>query len=112
MASGLKSVIAQTREYNPIPLPTGKQILDTLSNQDIPLGQGGFARDYIVSLKAGDQVEIELASTRFDTIVSLLAADGSTVGENDDGPDGTTNSLLRVRITKSGEYTVQDTCLC
>ncbi len=105
LRAGAASV--QTREYNPIPLQADQQILDTLSNQDIPLGQNGFARDYIVSLKAGDRVEIQLASTQFDTVVSLLAADGSTVGENDDGPDGTTNSLLRVRITKSGEYIVR-----
>ncbi len=39
--------------------------------------------------------------------VSLLASDGSTVGENDDGPDGTTNSLLVVSIFKTGIYTVR-----
>ena len=37
----------------------------------------------------------------------LLAADGSTVSENDDGPDGSTNSLLFVRITDSGRYVVR-----
>ena len=109
LVAGLRAevVMAQTREYNPIPLQAGKQISDTLSKQDIPLGQGEFARDYVVNLKAGDRVEIGLTSASFDTIISLLAADGSTVGENDDGPSGTTDSLLRVRITKSGDYTVR-----
>ena len=95
------------RVYEPIPLPISKPITDTLSALDIPLGQGGFARDYIVSLTAGNQVVIELKSERFDTFVSLLAADGTTVDENDDGPDGTTNSWLDVHIPKSGTYTVR-----
>jgi len=98
---------AQSRVYEPVPLPIGKQITDKLSAKDIPTGQGGFARDYIVSLKAGDQVVIELKSNSFDTIVTLLSADGATVGENDDGPDGTTNSLLFARIVKSGNYIVR-----
>ena len=98
---------AKSRVYEPIPLPISRPIVDTLSSVDIPLGQGGFARDYIVSLSVGDQVVIELKSERFDTFVSLLASDGSTVGENDDGPDGTTNSLLIVCIPKSDIYTVR-----
>jgi len=103
----LSTATAKNRVYEPIPLPISKPITDTLSALDIPLGQGRFARDYKVSLTADDQVVIELKSERFDTFVSLLAADGTTVGENDDGPDGTTNSRLVVRIPKSGTYTVR-----
>ncbi len=103
----LSTATAKSRVYEPIPLLISKPIADTLSVLDIPLGQGGFARDYTVSLTASDQVVIELKSERFDTFVSLLAFDGSTVGENDDGPDGTTNSLLVVSIPKSGSYTVR-----
>jgi hypothetical protein len=99
---------AQVQEYKPIPLMQfGKDVKDTLSNQDIPTGDGGFARDYVVHLTAGDQVVIELKSDSFDTIVTLLADNGSTVGENDDGPDGTSNSLLFARIVKSGKYVVR-----
>jgi hypothetical protein len=36
-----------------------------------------------------------------------MAGDGSTVGENDDGPDGTTNSLLFTRITETGRYIIR-----
>lgn len=104
----LSSVVAVAQlEYKPLPLQPGKQITDTLSTKDIPTGRGGFARDYFLRLKAGDQVAIELKSSSFDTIVTLLSADGSTVGENDDGPDGTSNSLLFARMTKSGVYTVR-----
>ncbi|NEQ63955.1 MAG: peptidase [Symploca sp. SIO2D2] len=66
-----------------------------------------FARDYTVNLSQGDQVAIDLISDQFDTIVTLLDDDGSTVAENDDGPDGSTNSLLFARITDSGTYIVR-----
>ena len=81
--------------------------MDTLSERDIPTGEGGFARDYLVQLEAGDQVAIDLMSEEFDSILLLLAADGSTIAENDDGPDGSTNSLLFARITENGKYIVR-----
>ena len=99
--------VAQSKLYTPIPLPPSNQVSDTLSEKDIPTGQGGFARDYSVKLNAGDNVAIDLRSESFDTIVTLLGPDGSTVGENDDGPDGTTNSLLFIRIVKTGTYIVR-----
>ncbi|NJN87514.1 MAG: peptidase [Leptolyngbyaceae cyanobacterium SL_7_1] len=95
---------AQTTMYNPIELPANNEITDVLSEKDIPTGFGGFARDYIVSLESGDQIVIDLLSEQFDTIITLIAPDGSTLGENDDGPDGTTNSLLFARITNPGSY--------
>nr|WP_289623915.1 PPC domain-containing protein [Desertifilum tharense] len=101
------TAVAQPRIYNPKPLPPNNEITDTLSRDDIPTGQGGFARDYIVELNEGDQVVFDLTSEQFDTILTLLAADGSTIAENDDGPDGTTNSLLFARITQTGTYIVR-----
>lgn len=96
-----------TRSYNPQPLPNNNEITDNLSRSDIPTGQGGFAKDYNVSLTAGDQVAIDVTSDHFDTIVTLLATDGTTVAENDDGPDGSTNSLLFARITETGNYIIR-----
>jgi hypothetical protein len=93
--------------YNPISLPDDNEVSDTLTEKDIPTGEGAFARDYLVSLKKGDQVAIDLISEDFDTIVMLLGEDGTTVAENDDGPDGTTNSLLFVRITIDGNYIIR-----
>lgn len=93
--------------YSPIPLTSVNQISDTLSNKDIPTGEGGFARDYALELTEGDQVAIDLISDDFDAIVILLSDDGTTVAENDDGPDGSTNSLLFSRITESGKYIIR-----
>ncbi|HIK55851.1 MAG TPA: PPC domain-containing protein [Synechococcales cyanobacterium M55_K2018_004] len=104
---GLGALSARAQDaplYNPIRMPASNQITDTLTNKDIPTGFGGFARDYVVTFQASDQVVIDLVSEEFDTIVTLIAPDGSTVGENDDGPDGTTNSLLFARITQPGNY--------
>jgi hypothetical protein len=103
----LTSAAAIAQVYSPIPLQQNREITDTLSDKDIPTGFGGFARDYTIFLESGDQVAIDVISDEFDTLVTLMNKDGTTVGENDDGPDGTTNSLLFARITESGMYTVR-----
>jgi hypothetical protein len=97
---------AENRLYNPIPLSLN-DISDRLSDRDIPTGEGGFARDYMVELEKGDQVAIDLKSDEFDTVVVLIASDGSTVGSNDDGPEGGTNSLLFARMKETGNYIVR-----
>lgn len=99
--------IAQVKIYKSIPLQVGSEIKDTLSDKDIPTGRGGFARDYVVSLKKGDQVMIELKSDSFDTIIALLTTDGATVGENAADSDDTNNSLLFAKIVRSGNYIVR-----
>ncbi|NJL62790.1 MAG: peptidase [Methylacidiphilales bacterium] len=93
--------------YNPIPLPLGKEIKDNLSKEDFPTGEGGFARDYIVNLKQGELVEIEVKSGSFDTLLTLLSPKGVTIDQNDDMAEGTTDSLIYTRIPKAGNYTVR-----
>lgn len=109
-ALGIKALPASAElpMYSPIPLPSGNaEISDRLSTRDIPTGEGGFARDYLVNLNEGEQVAIDLSSDDFDTIVILIGSDGTTIAENDDGPDGTTNSLLFTRINETGKYIVR-----
>ncbi|MCC0176538.1 PPC domain-containing protein [Waterburya agarophytonicola K14] len=98
---------AQSKIYDPPSITSEETISDILTENDIPTGEGGFARDYHVQLDKGDQVAIDLTSDNFDSMVMLIAADGSKVAENDDGPDGTTNSLLFSRITEAGKYIVR-----
>jgi hypothetical protein len=93
--------------YNPIPLPASYEISDSLTEKDIPTGHGGFARDYMVNLTKDDNLAIDLTSDSFDSVITLLGPDGSTIAENDDGPDGSSNSLLFTRITKTGSYIVR-----
>ena len=100
-------VQAESKIYDPPSITSETEISDILTDKDIPTGEGGFARDYFVQLEKGDQVVIDLTSDNFDSMVMLIAADGATVAENDDGPDGTTNSLLFSRITEAGKYIVR-----
>ena len=93
--------------YTPIQLPTTGEVNDTLSDRDIPTGDGGFARDYAVQLMPGDRVEIDLTSENFDTVVILLNAEGKSIGKNDDGIDGTSNSLLFTKIKDSCNYIIR-----
>jgi hypothetical protein len=93
--------------YKPLSLSLNTDVPGTLSDRDIPLGDGGFARDYTIQLTAGDQVAIDLISDNFDPVVALLTKEGKTVGKNDDGPDGTSNSLLFARVKKTGSYLVR-----
>ncbi|MGK7890974.1 MAG: PPC domain-containing protein [Leptolyngbyaceae cyanobacterium] len=102
---GASSAIAQPSSlYNPIPIPGSNEVTDILSNNDIPTGFGGFARDYTITLSDGDHLVIDVISNEFDTIITLIGPDGNTFGENDDGPDGTTNSMLFVRVNTPGQY--------
>ncbi|MGF1587987.1 MAG: PPC domain-containing protein [Pleurocapsa sp.] len=101
------AVKAESKIYNPPAISSETEVSDTLTKDDIPTGDGGFARDYFVQLEKGDQVAIDLTSDNFDSMVMLIADDGVTIAENDDGPDGTTNSLLFSRITEAGRYIVR-----
>jgi hypothetical protein len=98
---------AQNAVYNPIPFSTNKEISDTLTEKDIPTGDGGFARDYKISLNAGEQIAIDVSSDNFDTIILLMGPDGATIAQNDDGPDGSNNSLLFARVKEPGLYIVR-----
>ncbi len=100
-------LLAERPVYVPLPITLGQDLADTLSDRDIPTGQGGFARDYVVTLNAGDQIAVDLVSEVFDPMVILMTKEGIPIAENDDGPDGTPNSLLFMRIVKSGAYIIR-----
>ncbi|MGD1899145.1 MAG: PPC domain-containing protein [Phormidesmis sp.] len=106
LATGLSAGKASAQLYNPSTLGS-EEISDTLTTADIPTGFGGFAKDYVVDLQAGDQITVDAISDEFDTLVTLMDANGITVSENDDGPDGSTNSLLFARISEAGKYTIR-----
>lgn len=106
LTTALSAGKASAQLYNPSTLGS-EEVSDTLSVSDIPTGFGGFAKDYVVNLEAGDQITIDAISDDFDTLVTLMDANGVTVSENDDGPDGSTNSLLFARISEGGKYTIR-----
>jgi Bacterial pre-peptidase C-terminal domain len=108
MSISTSAAFAQNKLYSPIPLTTSSsEFSDTLSDKDIPTGQGGYARDYAVKLNKGDNLAVDLSSDNFDCIITLLSPNGVTLAENDDGPDGSSNSLLFTRIAETGNYIIR-----
>jgi Bacterial pre-peptidase C-terminal domain len=108
MSISTSAALAQNKLYSPIPLTTSSsEFSDTLSDKDIPTGQGGYARDYAVKLNKGDNLAVDLSSDNFDCIITLLSPNGVTLAENDDGPDGSSNSLLFTRIAETGNYIIR-----
>ena len=101
------NVRAQAKIYQPIAIKENESITDKLTAEDIPTGEGGFARDYFIYLDEGDQIAIDLSSEDFDSILLLIAEDGTTIAENDDSPDSSSNSLLFTRIATAGKYIVR-----
>ncbi|MBD2100888.1 PPC domain-containing protein [Leptolyngbya sp. FACHB-261] len=96
------------RGYAPMPLPASNQVSDSLTRNDLPTGQGSFARDYVIEVKnPGRVVRINLESTVLDPMVTLLGPDGTTIAENDDEPGGSTNSQLFALLDKAGTYTIR-----
>lgn len=101
------NALAQSKMYQPINIKENQVIADKLTANDIPTGEGGFARDYVIYLNEGDQIAIDLSSEDFDSILVLIAEDGTTIAENDDSPDNSSNSLLFTRIATAGKYIVR-----
>ena len=113
VAIGIISLIFTIRSaqandwYRPISIPLNQTVTEQLTSRDLPTGEGGFAKDFVVELKAGEQVAIDLTSDSFDTVVMLIADDGSMINSNDDSTEGGTDSLLFVRIKESGRYIIR-----
>jgi len=100
-------ILAQSRVYHPILLTPSQTVVDQLTLEDIPTGDGGFAKDYVLQLQKGQQIAIDVISDEFDPMVILMSEDGMTIAENDDGPDGSTNALLFTRIPQTGKYIIR-----
>ncbi|NJN60758.1 MAG: M48 family metalloprotease [Coleofasciculaceae cyanobacterium RL_1_1] len=67
---------------------------------------GSYYDTYPLNGSSGQQLRIELTSTEFDTYLILLDPSGQPVGENDDRSQSDSNSVLSVRLERSGEYTI------
>ena len=65
------TLLSDRSVYNPQPLPINGEVRETLSDRDIPTGEGGFARDYSIQLTPGDQIAVDVTSENFDTVVML-----------------------------------------
>ena len=93
--------------YKPNPISSGIDIDDVLTDRDIPTGQKGFARDYIINVQQDERLEITVNASAFDTVLSLLDSKGEVVAENDDTASNNTNSLIFFKVRQSGTYTIR-----
>jgi len=93
--------------YKPTAIASGVDVNDILTDKDIPTGQKGFARDYIINVQKDERLEIAVNSGNFDTVLSLLDNKGEVVAENDDAVGDNTNSLIFFKIRQSGNYIVR-----
>ena len=66
----------------------------------------GFPTDtFTFPGQAGENLGVSVVSDDFDTMMTLVAPSGEII-ENDDGPDGSTNSRIDTLLTETGEYTL------
>ncbi len=93
--------------YKPSIINSGKDINEMLTDKDIPTGQKGFARDYIIEVQKDDRLEITVNSQNFDTVLSLLDRKGEVISENDDASGENTNSLIFFKVRQAGSYTIR-----
>jgi hypothetical protein len=109
MPISVAMAIAQTRKlpYQPPMVTVGADINDILTDKDIPTGQKGFARDYLITAVKDQRLEIAVNGAGFDTVLSLLDSKGEVIVENDDIASDDTNSQIFFRVRQNGTYTIR-----
>ncbi len=93
--------------YKPSAIASGVDVNDILTDKDIPTGQKGFARDYVIAAQKDERLEITVNSGGFDTVLSLIDSKGEVMAENDDAVGDSTNSLIFFKVRQSGNYIVR-----
>ena len=88
-------------------LALGGSVSGSLASGDDTISSGEYIDPYTFEGQRGQRVTFDMASSEFDTYLSLLMPGGGTE-ENDDraGSDGDTNSRLTVTLPESGTYTL------
>ena len=102
-------ISAQPRSlgYKPTAIASGVDVNDILTDRDIPTGQKGFARDYVIAAQKDERLEIAVNAKDFDTVLSLIDSKGDVIAENDDAVGESTNSLIFFKVLQSGNYTIR-----
>jgi hypothetical protein len=82
----------------------GVPVSGSLAPGDTTLNSGEFVDWYTLSGTTGQQFRVEASSADFDTYILVRGAGLSL--DNDDRPDGTTNSLLDITLPAAASYQV------
>lgn len=84
----------------------GATFSGSLASGDCTLSNARYRDDYLVYLRAGQQITIFQRSTNFDTYLILTDDSNSSVAENDDGGGGT-DSRITYTAPRAGAYTIR-----
>lgn len=84
---------------------TGIDFSGDLSASDETLDNGKYADAYTFLGRRGDRISVTLESSAFDAYLMMIGPDDNLI-ENDDGPDGSTNSRIDLTLPADGEYTI------
>jgi hypothetical protein len=108
-ASGATGAYTLTTTSATNPTPTGNGSLVS-SDPTNPTRTGSFRDDYFLQgLSAGQQVQLNLNSTAFDSYLQVVDADTGTVLVSNDDSNGTTNSQLTFTAQAGVDYIVRAT---
>lgn len=105
-ATGEAATVAASNSGTPS-FETGIDFGGDLSTSDEQLDNGKYADAYTFSGRRGERVTLTLESSAFDAYLMLIPPDGAgDLLENDDGPDGSTNSRIDLTLPADGDYTI------
>jgi hypothetical protein len=91
------------------PPAVGQEIRGELAAGDAQLRSGEYVDTYPLQGAQGQQLEITLTSTQFDTYVAITGPNNYHEYNDDDAERGTRNSRLVVALPAAGQYTVHVT---
>ena len=89
-------------------LSPGDTIRGELGAGDDRLSSGEFVDSWTLSGRAGQVLTVRMNSAEFDPYL-MIRGPADFTQDNDDGGDGSTNSLLQVRLPVGGEYRISAT---
>lgn len=106
-AAGLPPVQFSATAQDPCdtatPFTLGSVVTGALGGADCHASTGEYLDFYSVSLPSAQAVSFTMSSTNVDSWLEMYDANGSIVAINDDGPDGTVNSTIKV-FAPTGNY--------
>jgi Caspase domain len=91
-------------------LAAGQRVAGTLARTDPMLADSSFFDTYTFAGRRGERVRISMASSAFDTYLSVGTVSGNRYTEvavNDDAEGQGTNSVLEVVLPETGSYTIR-----
>lgn len=107
--TGEAPAVAANTPQGAAPPVTAQQHAGELQQGDRQLQSGEFVDTYTLQGAAGQQVEISLASTQFDTYVAISGPGGFQQYNDDDTERGVRDSRLVATLPATGEYTIHVT---